>query len=95
MKLVKGFLCASTAALVLAFCGCKKDSKPDSSGGDSSKSSDSSAFAGKFSPKVHVDAEIALGLNLDVQKLARIGTSFIDQAIAMVDEENQPLLRTL
>ena len=93
MKLVKGFLCASTAALVLAFCGCKKDSKSDSSGGDSSKSSESSAFAGKFSPKVHEDAEIALGLNLDLQKLAKIGMGFIDQGIAMVDEENQKTLR--
>ena len=83
MKLAKGFLCASTAALVLAFCGCKKDSKSDSSGGDSSKCSESSAFACKFSPKVHEDAEIALGLNLNLQKLAKIGMSFMDQAIAM------------
>ena len=92
MKIVKGFLCASTAALALTICGCNKDSKSDSSEGDSSRSTESSAFVGKFSPKVHEDAEIALGLNLDLRKLARIGESFIDQAITLVDEEDKKAL---
>ena len=89
MKFVKGFLCASAAVLALSFGGCKKDSKSESNGSDNSKSSESSnsepsAFTGKFSPKVTENAVIALGLNLDLHKMAKIGESFFDQGIAVL-----------
>jgi hypothetical protein len=87
MKLTKCFLCASAAALTLAFAGCKKDSKPSDTNGDT-RSSGSSA-AGAFSPKVNKDAEIVLGLNLDLKKLEKIGEDFFEQIIALVDDEGK------
>ena len=85
MKLFKGLLCASAAVLAFTFCGCKKDSKSDSSGGDDSTGSESSAFSCKFSPKVGEDAEIAVGLNLNLRKLAKIGEAFIDQGSGLME----------
>lgn len=89
MKFIKGFLCASVAVLALSFSGCKKDSQSESNGSDNSKSSESSssessASTGKFSPKVSENAVIALGLNLDLHKMATIGETFFDQGIAML-----------
>ena len=86
MKVLNGLLCVSAAVLALAICGCEKASKSGSSGSDDSRSSESSAFTGKFSPKVHEDAEIAIGLNLDQQKLVKIGESFFDQVSAMAED---------
>lgn len=87
MKLTKCLLCASAAALTLAFAGCKKDSKPSDTNGDSRSSGSSAARA--FSPKVNKDAEIVLGLNLDLKKLEKIGDDFFDQTIALVDDEGK------
>lgn len=86
MNVFKGFLCVSAAGFILAICGCEKATKSGSGGSDGSRSSESSAFSGKFSPKVHGDAEIAIGLNLDQQKLAKIGEGFFDQVSAMAEE---------
>ena len=93
MKFIKGFLCASVAVLALSFSGCKKDSQSESNGSNNSKSSEpssseSSASIGKFSPKVSENAVIALGLNLDLHKMATIGETFFDQGIATLTSAN-------
>ena len=96
MKFIKGFLCASVAVLALSFSGCKKDSQSESNGSNNSKSSEpssseSSASIGKFSPKVSENAVIALGLNLDLHKMATIGETFFDQGIATLTSANASL----
>ncbi len=88
MKLPSKLVRVSVVALAFVLCGYG-DMKSRVGWRGDFKGAKSSVSSGKFTPKVSEDAVAALGVNLDVQKLAKLVEKFFDQGLALSDESEE------